>query len=56
MGHCHFCGREVTDENFCHGCNHHVCQLHVGEVISFDNHTVEAHQPKMKPANYELDR
>ncbi len=25
-GNCHFCGREVTSDDYCYGCGHYVCE------------------------------
>lgn len=40
---CYFCGKEVTEDDFCYGCRHYVCQ-ECDEETPFGNHCVEDHQ------------
>lgn len=40
---CYFCGKEVTEDDFCHGCKHYVCQ-ECDEDMPLGNHCVEDHQ------------
>ena len=40
---CYFCGKEVTDDDYCYGCKHYVCDECESEQPS-GNHNVEDHK------------
>ena len=41
VGECYFCDESLTDDNFCHGCKHYICEgcdLAGFEVVKFGTH------------------
>ena len=45
-GKCYFCGKEVSDEFYCYGCEHYVCSVcdEVGVDIPWGGHDVNDHE------------
>jgi hypothetical protein len=43
MSKCYFCDREVTEDDFCLGCENYICNLCDENEVAGD-HTVEDHK------------
>jgi len=44
MGKCYFCGKEVDNEFYCYGCEHYICEEHLGCDAPMGKHDVEEHR------------
>ena len=43
MPKCYFCGKEVTEDDYCYGCKEYVCE-ECNETDPWGSHDVEDHQ------------
>jgi hypothetical protein len=43
MPKCYFCHREVSEENYCHGCDEYICD-NCDEEPQVGDHEVEDHK------------
>lgn len=43
---CIFCGKDVTDDEYCYGCKEYVCEDCDNRSVPFGEHSVRDHEKK----------
>ena len=45
-GDCYFCHKPTTNEDFCYGCEFHICENCIGpaKLVPMGPHTIDAHK------------
>lgn len=48
---CYFCSRETNDDQYCHGCEHHICDECDVSLGLMGSHEPEEHLEEEYPDN-----